>query len=295
MTIKPRRVSLAGAVFHGKGGERMNIRRLRAIYYSATGVTDKAVHILAEALADELSLPLSYQGFTRPAERAVPVEFGNEELVIVGSPTYAGKLPNKILPDFQTKLRGNGALAVAVVTFGNRAFDNSLAELCAVLEADGFHTLAAGAFPGRHAFTDALGEGRPDVGDRRVIRSFARQIAGKVKGMEALPEPVKVPGDPAAAYYVPKGLDGEPAKFLKAKPRTDMGKCSRCGACARACPMGAIDPENVALVPGKCIKCHSCVRKCTRHAKYFDDPAFLSHVAMLERNFREPKEPEVFL
>ena len=38
-----------------------------------------------------------------------------------------------------------------------------------------------------------------------------------------------------------------------------------------------------------------CVRKCTKHAKYFDDPAFLSHVAMLEQNFTEPKENEVYL
>ena len=28
---------------------------------------------------------------------------------------------------------------------------------------------------------------------------------------------------------------------------------------------------------------------------YFDDEAFLSHVKMLEQNFREPKENEVFL
>jgi len=273
----------------------MKFQRIEAVYFSATGVTDKVVHILAEALAAELSLPLSFRGFTRPGERAEALDFGPEALVIVGSPTYAGKLPNKILPDFQTKLRGNGTLAAAAVTFGNRAFDNSLAELCAVLEANGFHTVAAGAFPGRHAFTDALGEGRPGLGDRRALQDFARQIAGKLRKLEGSPEPVKVPGDPVAPYYVPKGLDGEPAKFLKAKPKTDLSKCSRCGVCARACPMGAIDPENVALVPGTCIKCQSCVRKCTRHAKYFDDPAFLSHVAMLERDFREPKEPEVYL
>ncbi len=59
--------------------------------------------------------------------------------------------------------------------------------------------------------------------------------------------------------------------------------------------MGAIDPANVAEVPGTCIKCQSCVRKCTRGAKYFDDPAFLSHVAMLERNFQEPKENRLFI
>ena len=63
----------------------------------------------------------------------------------------------------------------------------------------------------------------------------------------------------------------------------------------RLCPMGAINPSNVAEVPGTCIKCQRCVRKCTKHAKYFDDPAFLSHVAMLEQNFTEPKENEVYL
>ena len=59
--------------------------------------------------------------------------------------------------------------------------------------------------------------------------------------------------------------------------------------------MGAIDPQNTDEVPGTCIKCHACVRKCTKGAKFFDDPAFLSHRAMLEQNFRDPKENEVFL
>lgn len=35
--------------------------------------------------------------------------------------------------------------------------------------------------------------------------------------------------------------------------------------------------------------------ECTRHAKYFEDAAFLSHVAMLEQNFTEPKKNEAFL
>ena len=273
----------------------MEIRKVWALYYSATGTTDKAVNTVAEALAQALGVPLERVGFTRPAEREKEYSFTETDLVVVGSPTYAGKLPNKILPDFQTKLHGNGALAVAVVLFGNRSYDNSLAELCAVLEADGFHTVAAGAFVGRHAFTDALGEGRPDWDDRREMTAFAKATADKVISLTEIPGAVAVPGDAAAPYYVPKGTDGQPAKFLKAKPQTDVGKCTNCGACARLCPMGAIDPENVASVPGTCIKCQACVRKCTRHAKYFDDPAFLSHVAMLEQNFTEPKKNEVFL
>ena len=273
----------------------MELNRISAVYFSAAGVTDKVVRTLAEALAEALSLPLTCRSFTRPAERRETLSFSRGELVIVGAPTYAGRLPNKIAPDFQAKLQGNGALAVAAVTFGNRAFDHSLAELCALLESGGFHTVAAGAFPGRHAFTDALGDGRPDWEDKRTIQEFAKRIAGKIRELEEIPGPVAVPGDPSAPYYIPKGLDGEPAKFLKAKPQTDFGTCCSCGVCARVCPMGAVNPENVAEVPGTCIKCQACVRKCTHHAKYFDDPAFLSHVAMLEKNFQEPKAIETFL
>lgn len=272
----------------------MELKTVQALYYSATGVTDRVIHTLAEVLAQELGLPLSYHGFTKPAERAVELAFGPEDLVVVGSPTYAGKVPNKILPDFQ-RLQGGGALAVPIVTFGNRAYDNSLAELCAVLEAGGFHTVAGGAFVGRHAFTDQLGEGRPDFDDRRELEQFARDIARKVRSLTEIPPAVQVPGDAEAPYYIPKGLDGEPVRFLKAKPQTDLSKCCNCGACARLCPMGAIDWKNVAEVPGTCIKCQRCVRKCTHHAKYFDDAAFLSHVAMLEANFRDQKQNEIFL
>lgn len=271
----------------------MELRKVWAVYYSATGNTAKVVRTAAEALAEKLGLPMEERSFTRPGERAETLRFTAEDVVVVGSPTYAGKLPNKILPDFQEKLRGEGTLAVPVVLFGNRAFDNSLAELRAVLEEDGFRPIAAGAFVGRHAFTDELACGRPGRSDLEEVRTLAERAAEKIRAGK--PAPVQVPGDPAAPYYVPKGLDGEPAKFLKAKPRTDLSRCSQCGACARACPMGAIDAADASQVPGTCIKCQSCVRKCTRGAKYFDDPAFLSHVAMLERDFREPKENQMFL
>ncbi|MCI9348191.1 MAG: 4Fe-4S binding protein [Oscillibacter sp.] len=267
---------------------------LHSLCYSGSGVTEKTVRTLMEALEKESGLAQGvFHSFRKPDERQADYSFGPDDLVIIGSPTYAGKLPNKILPDFQSRLHGNGAAAIALVTFGNRAYDNSLAELCAVLSADGFQVIAAGAFVGRHAFTDTLGEGRPDWDDLRELRAFGKAAAEKL-GRKDFSKPA-VPGDPDAPYYVPKGLDGQPAKFLKAKPQTDLSKCCNCGVCARRCPMGAIDPADVSRVPGLCIKCQACVRYCTHRAKYFDDPAFLSHLAMLEQNFQEPKLNETFL
>ena len=213
-------------------------------------------------------------------------------------PTYAGKLPNKMLPYVQQQHPrerrpggGGGDLRQP------QSYDNSLAELCAALEADGFHTVAGGAFVCRHAFTDALADGRPDWDDELADgREFAARMADKVKGLTDVPAPVAVPGDAAAPYYVPKGTDGQPAKFLKAKPQTDLGNAVPAAAPAPACvPWGPSIPATWPRCPAPASSASACVRKCTKQAKYFDDPAFLSHVAMLEQNFTEPKENEVYL
>ncbi len=273
----------------------MKIERVVALYFSPAGATGKTACTIAEELAVKLGVPCQEISFTRPGEREKEVAFTEKDLVVAASPTYAGKLPNKLLPEFREKWQGNGALAVAVVTFGNRSYDNALAELGAVLEGNGFHTVAGGAFVTRHAFTDELAYGRPGWSDTFEMKNFADSIADKVDSLTDVPAPVQLPGDADAPYYTPKGTDGQPAKFLKAKPKTDTSRCSRCGACVRMCPMGAINPADPADVPGTCIKCHACVRKCTKQAKSFDDPAFLSHRAMLEQTFAEPKENELYL
>ncbi len=271
----------------------MDVQKVWALSYSATGNTAKAVHTVAEALARALNVPLAEVSFTTLAERAQEYIFTPSDLVVVGSPTYAGRLPNKIAPDLRERLQGGGALAAAIVTFGNRAFDNSLAELAALLADGGFQVLAAGAFVGQHAFTDNLAKGRPNSGDHGELKTFGETVAQKIKdGLLTAPT---VPGNPEAAYYVPLGTDGQPAKFLKAKPQTDIARCDNCGDCARLCPMGAIDPQNNSNVQGICIKCQRCVRYCSKQAKYFDDPAFLSHIAMLEKDFQEPKTNTTFL
>lgn len=273
----------------------MDIKRIWSVYWSATGNSRKTAETITNTLCEAFGIEPNTRDFTLPQARINDMTFSAGDLVVFVTPTYAGKLPNKMLPYIREQTHGNGALAVPCVTFGNRSYDNALAELCDTLENNGFHTVAAGAFVGRHAFSDELGFGRPDAADKWEMERFAKRIAEKVRALTGFPAPVVVPGDSAAPYYVPRGTDGQPAKFLKAKPQTDLKKCNNCGACARICPMGAIDPKNPANVPGTCIKCQRCVRRCTKRAKYFDDPAFLSHVAMLEQNFTDLKENEMFL
>ena len=180
----------------------MEVKTVYAVYFSATGKTRRIATMLANAIAVALEVPLEIVDYTAPAARRESSAFTETDLVIFASPTYAGKLPNKLLPFVQTGFAGNGALAVPVVTFGNRSYDNSLAELCSVLQENGFHTVAAGAFVCRHAFTDELAYGRPGWSDQFEMKDFARRVMQKVKKLTELPVAVQVPGDAAAPYAV---------------------------------------------------------------------------------------------
>ena len=273
----------------------MKIKKVWSVCFSATGNTEAVVSTVSEELAFRMNVPHEKLPFTLPVDREREYFFDTGNLVVVGTPTYAGKMPNKLLPDFKSKLHGEQALAVGIVTFGNRSYDNALAELNSVLEGDGFHVIAAGAFVCQHSFAEKLAEGHPNRCDRILYKRYACDIAEKLRTSAPPFASLKVPGDPAAPYYVPKGLDGQPAKFLKAKPITNLKRCTGCGDCARLCPMGSISLENPSAVLGVCIKCHACIQGCRQHAKTFDDPAFISHKTMLERNFVTLKENEIYL
>ncbi|MCR5826767.1 MAG: 4Fe-4S binding protein [Oscillospiraceae bacterium] len=272
----------------------MEIKRVYALYFSPAGKTRALTTTLATALAESFGAPMEVRDITLPAAREEGQTFTAGDLVVCGSPTYAGKLPNKLLPYWKERLTGGGALAVALVSFGNRAFDNSLAELCACLGGDGFHVVGAGAFACRHVFSDTLAAQRPDHDDYAALAKLGAAVATRIAKANEPPAAPEVPGDAAAPYYVPKGLDGAPKVFLKAKPKTSAD-CIGCGVCVASCPMGSIDPADVTSVPGLCIKCHACVRACPMGAKYFDDPAFLSHKAMLERDFQRRAETQWFV
>ena len=281
----------------------MKLKGIAAVFFSPTGNTRKAVVEIADVIARREGIAVREIDFTLPGAREEVRKFEAGELVIFGTPVYAGRIPNKILPAVQTLFEGNGALAVPVVTFGNRSFDNALIELRIELEQHGFHTIAGAAFVAEHVFSNKLAAGRPDKKDLELIRRFAGDVAEKIKGLEEgpldgmaeIPAPAAVKGiEPVPAYYRPLQEDGSPANFLKAKPKTS-DSCNDCGICARVCPMGSISPEDYRTVTGICIKCQACVKSCPVHAKFFDDPVMLSHTRMLEQHYERPAENEVFL
>ena len=113
--------------------------KLHAMYWSATGTTRKVVREIANVLSAHMGGKVTVHDFTPPEAREAAYSFGKDDLVVFGTPVYAGRVPNVLLPFLKT-IAGGGALAVPVVLFGNRNFDDGLIELCGLLEADGFQT-----------------------------------------------------------------------------------------------------------------------------------------------------------
>ena len=271
----------------------MNIRRVIGAYFSPTGNTEKLAKAMADALGDMAGLPVEYIDFTLPDARGREYAFGREDLLVIGLPVYAGRLPNKILPFVQANLKGGDTLSLPFVCYGNRAFDDGLSELVFEQTLTGFRPAAAAAFATQHAFATALAHGRPDEADLEEAKFFARELWRKIAGAESTETFASLEvegGTPPGPYYKPKRMDGEPAVFLKAKPLVDPDKCVGCGTCARVCAMGSIDPADVTNVPGICIKCQACVTHCPQGARYFDHPDFLSHKEMLETHYTEEKQ-----
>lgn len=276
----------------------MKIKRIHAVYFSPCGSTALITTSAAKTLAGRLQAETNSDDFTLPDTRKNIRHYRSDELIIFGMPTYAGRVPNKLLGAVQALFHGRQTPAVILVTYGNRNFDSSLTELQCELQKNNFQVLAAGAFPARHVFSDKIAAGRPDQHDRALLSDFSIRAAEKLEAADdasKLTAPIINDGAPVGPYYKPLGTDGKPANFLKAKPKTNDELCDHCGLCAKLCPMGSISPEQTDEIPGLCIKCHACIRKCPKHAKYFDDTAFLSHQAMLEANYTKRREPQVFL
>ncbi|NLC23008.1 MAG: flavodoxin family protein, partial [Oxalobacter sp.] len=189
----------------------MVISTVWAMYFSATGATKKIVTQIAGSISRQLGVSSQEFDFTLPSGRDRRPVFSSDELVVFGTPVIAGRIPNVLLPFLDT-MQGGGALAIPVSAFGNRAYDDALIEARDILENKGFHTVAAAAFVGEHAFSTTLGGGRPDADDMALVEAFAAGAAAKIRAIDVTGNlsPIHLKGMPYPyrGYYQPRDSEG---------------------------------------------------------------------------------------
>ena len=151
----------------------MHVNKVNSICFSPAGSTKAVTEHIAHQVAEALDVPCDIIDFTLPEARTNKYSFQPDELVVFGVPTYAGRIPNKVLPFVQNLFEGKNTPVVCVVTYGNRNYDSSLTELVQELTGNSFKVFAAGAFVCRHVFSDRIAAGRPDADDYRKMDEFA--------------------------------------------------------------------------------------------------------------------------
>ena len=271
--------------------------KVKIYYFSPTGSTRQAAQHLGDRLGELLGTGVGYHSYTLPREREVLPQVEAGDVVVWATPVYAGRIPNKTLDYVRRALHADGNRAVALVTFGNRAYDNALAELVGLMEEGGMKPVGAAAMVTRHAFSDTLGAGRPNEDDLAALDCFATEVCERLTADNAHLSSLAVPGEAhPERYYTPLNTNNAPAGFLKAKPSCNSELCTRCGECREVCPMGSMgEHDGRPTFDGICIKCQACRRHCPSGAIAFTDPEYLSHVAMIERTFAAPKRPEFYV
>lgn len=253
----------------------MIIKKATALYFSPTYGTKKVVETFAKYL---VGIETTLADNTLPEQRDKLYEFGADELVVVANPVYAGQMPQ--VQGLWRNLRGNDTPCIILACYGNRHYDDTLAQMQQILETRGFIVIGAAAPVIPHIFSPVLGAGRPDEKDEAELHIFAAEVLRKLAWNEL--ESVELPGDAEPELKQPIAV---PKNFNEAQ-------CVQCGRCADLCPVGAIDGLSMAVDQKICISCMRCVKLCPTGARSFSAEPLRKR---LEENFREPRDLDWFV
>lgn len=260
----------------------MKSNRIYGVYFSPSGNTRKCVQAISRQL-DDAYIDINLTDYD---SRLQTFEFSSNDLVILGVPVYAGRVP-VIHNGLLQQLRGNRTPAVFIVTYGNREYEDALLELKTTCEANGFIGIAAAAFIGQHSFVAEVAMNRPDDADLVLLQDFAASISEKLKK-----QPMDSPFD---NLYVNGNFPYREPSILPFFPAADE-TCTNCGSCVAVCPVRAIDINSVKNCDlDKCIRCLECVKVCRQNARSVVAPQFAALKERLAKLADIRKQPELFI
>ena len=286
----------------------MIISKVKLVTFSPTGNSKK----IGQAITKAMQAPIEHIDLTSPKSVTETYEEFKDELTIIASPVYTGRIPTEASIRLHG-LKANNTPAVLVVTYGNRALEDALIELRDIVSEVGFKPIAACAFIGEHSWSTPekpTAEGRPDKEDLLLAEEFGVKILEKLKqagSVDELPV-VDVPGSNPYKLAI-GGVLKRYDNVRLMSPYTDDEACTRCGSCVEPCPTAAIMIEDVFSSPSpmcslkarvvstdmnRCVWCFACIRACPLGAR-LRRPYMLEVAEWLSTNLNDRKKPETYL
>ena len=180
----------------------MNIKNIHLAYYSATFSTRRIVR----EIASQFEKPIKEYDITSDVPKNDISLDSDGDLLIVGVPSYAGRVPEMAARSLKRFL-GNNTPAIIVCAYGNRAYDDTLIELKDIVEAHGFKLVSAAAVVAQHSIFPKVAEGRPDADDMEMlhIHNPSASFYSCARTIGALPIAIRVYLDfsPSQAMVLP--------------------------------------------------------------------------------------------
>lgn len=242
------------------------------IFFSPTGGTKKVVQYMGDKFADAKNIDITLE--------ITDYHMVKEDFCIIGVPSFGGRVPEIAVKRLK-RFYGENTPALLVVTYGNRAYEDTLKELKDVLEPQGFLCMGAAAVVTQHSIMPGVGAGRPGREDYLEIEQYMTEIK---KRLQEKLQTVKVPGN------IPYK-----ERHDSAAPLQVSDNCKKCGLCAEKCPVHAILSANPQITDTeKCISCMRCVHICPVHARKYEDEKLEKLTERLKEVCSNDKKNEFF-
>ena len=157
------------------------------IIFSPTGGTEKVAHIISRQWS-ESTTKIDLSDFKTDFSGCA---IGKEDRVLIAMPSFGGRAPAVAIERLK-KIAGNGAKCTLVCVYGNRAYEDTLAEMEDAAKACGFHVVAAVAAVAQHSIIPQYAANRPDASDEKQLAEFLIAIGMKptLTG-EVMPIPIQ--------------------------------------------------------------------------------------------------------
>lgn len=240
----------------------MEVRRVHALVFSGAGTTMAVARRFCETFAkasEQFGVrPQIAVDDVTPAASTVPVVETNDVLV-VALPSYGGRIPAP-MAERLGRLNRCQAPVVMLVTYGNRAVDDTFIELADALEAKDLVPVGGASVVAHHSLMTNVAQDRPDEEDLAAVDSLATQVAAKLVDAAQVDD-VRLEHIPGSRPY--RDFGGVPFK-----PEADGNLCTGCGACVSQCPVRAIDASDPTATDGEaCVSCMRCIEACPHGAR----------------------------
>ncbi len=243
------------------------------IMFSPTGGTEKVAHIISRRWSDRReTIDLS-----DPKTDFTKCKIEKEDMVLIAMPSFGGRAPAVAIERLK-QIDGNGASCTLVCVYGNRAYEDTLAEMEDAAKACGFRVIAAIAAVAEHSIISKYAANRPDASDEAQLTDLAGRILQKEGEATSIPgnRPCKKAG---GGGLIPKAT----------------GDCVKCGLCAAKCPVEAIDPKTLKADAKTCISCMRCVKRCPHGARTVSKAMVSVAALAIKKACSVRKENELFL